>query len=91
MSSWAPIVGQKRLNSAFAGDTLLNHSRRSLHHGAQVWNSEGNDMRTSDAMTMGGAKRGENWESARGISEWLSSASIIPTKISGQTIAGKCQ
>ena len=46
-------------------------------------------MRTKAAITMGGAKRGEDCERARGISEWLSSASMIPMNMSGQTIAGE--
>ena len=68
-SSWAPIVGQKRLNSAFSGDTLWNHSRRKLDHWAQGWNSEGNDIKTSAMSAIGGAKKGESGDRRRGISE----------------------
>ena len=83
------MVGQKRLSSAFWGATFWNHWRRTLHQVAQVWNSEGKDMRTRAMMTMGGAKMGENWERARGMSECWSSASMMPMKMSGQTIAGE--
>ena len=89
IKSWAPMVGQKRLSSAFWGATFWNHWRRILHQGAQVWNSEGKDIRTKEMSTMGGAKRGENCERERGMSECWSSASMIPMKMSGQTIAGE--
>ena len=52
-----------------------------------MWNSEGKDIRIKAMMTIGGAKRGENCERARGMLECWSSASMMPMKMSGQTIA----
>ena len=88
-SSWAPIVGQKRLSSAFSGDTLLNHSRSKLDHLAQGWNWEGNDIKMSATSTIGGAKKGENVDRRRGYSDMLSSESIMPTKQLTPTMAKK--
>lgn len=85
--SWAPIVGQKRLSSAFSGDTLWNHSRRTLDHCAQEWNSEGNDIKTSATSAIGGAKKGVIGDRRRGYSELLSSESRMPTKQLTPTIA----
>ena len=88
-SSWAPIVGQKRLSSAFWGDTLLNHSRRILDHRAQEWNWEGNDIKMRAISTIGGAKKGDSGDRRRGYSELFSSESIMPVKQLAPTIAEK--
>ena len=88
-SSWAPIVGQKRLSSAFSGDTLWYHSRRKFDQRAQVWNSEGKDIKTSARSAIGGAKKGESGDRRRGYSELFSSESKMPTKQFTPTIAKK--
>ena len=82
-------MGQKRLSSAFSGDNLWNHSRRKLDHGAQEWNSEGNDIKMSAMSAIGGAKKGERGDRRRGYSESFSSESMMPTKQLTPTIAKK--